>query len=186
MGKGALSTTALKRSFWLGVIIFAGFGILLLRILAIQVFDFDKYQNKVINQMTTESPVPADRGKIYDRNGNVLATNVTTYRVFISPSGILSAQEEKGKNSKTQYADIISYGLAETLDVPYEDVYKQATEYTKYLDRTIKRKVDEETADKVREFIKDYGLETMVYLEAQSTRHYPGDTLGAHMIGFTS
>ena len=186
MGKGALSTTALKRSFWLGVIIFAGFGILLLRILAIQVFDFDKYQNKVITQMTTESPVPADRGKIYDRNGNVLATNVTTYRVFISPSGILSAQEEKGKNSKTQYADIISYGLAETLDVPYEDVYKQATEYTKYLDRTIKRKVDEETADKVREFIKDYGLETMVYLEAQSTRHYPGDTLGAHMIGFTS
>ncbi len=186
MGKGALSTTALKRSFWLGVIIFAGFGILLLRILAIQVFDFDKYQNKVINQMTTESPVPADRGKIYDRNGNVLATNVTTYRVFISPSGILSAQEEKGKNSKTQYAEIVSYGLAQTLGVPYEDVYKQATEYTKYLDRTIKRKVDEESADKVREFIKDYELETMVYLEAQSTRHYPGGTLGAHMIGFTS
>ena len=186
MEKGAVSSEALKRSFWLGLFIFAVFAVLMFRILAIQVFDFDKYQNKVINQMTTESPVPADRGKIYDRNGNVLATNITTYRVFISPSGILSAQEEIGETSKTQYAEIVSYGLAQTLGVNYEDVYKQATEYTKYLDRTIKRKVDEETADKVRQFIKDYELETMVYLEAQSTRHYPGGTLGAHMIGFTS
>lgn len=127
MEKGAISTEALKRSFWLGIIIFGVFAFLLLRILAIQVFDFDKYQSKVINQMTTESPVPADRGKIYDRNGNVLATNITTYRVFISPSGILSAQEEIGEDSKTQYAEIVSYGLAQTLGVKYEDVYKQAT-----------------------------------------------------------
>lgn len=186
MEKGAISTETIRRSFWLGVIMFGVFAVLMFRILAIQVFDFDKYQSKVINQMTTESPVPADRGKIYDRNGNVLATNVTTYRVFISPSGILSAQEEIGENSKTQYAEIVSYGLAQTLGVNYEDVYKQAKEYTKYLDRTIMRKVDEETADRVRQFIKDYELETMVYLEAQSTRYYPGGTLGAHMIGFTS
>ena len=59
MEKGAISTEALKRSFWLGIIIFGVFAFLLLRILAIQVFDFDKYQSKVINQMTTESPVPA-------------------------------------------------------------------------------------------------------------------------------
>ena len=186
MDKGGVSTSARRRSTLLGVLIFAAFGLLMLRILLIQTVDFEKYQNKVINQMTTESPVPADRGKIFDRNGNVLATNVTTYRVFISPSGILSAQKELGENSKTQYAEIISYGLAQTLGVSYDDVYKQATEYTKYLDRTIKRKVDEATADKVREFIEDHDLGTMVYLEAQSTRHYPGGTLGAHMIGFTS
>ena len=186
MEKGGVSTSARRRSTLMGVIIFAAFGLLILRILIIQTVDFEKYQNKVINQMTTESPVPADRGKIFDRNGNVLATNVTTYRVFISPSGILSAQKELGENSKTQYAEIISYGLAQTLGVSYDDVYKQATEYTKYLDRTIKRKVDETTADTVRQFIEDYDLGTMVYLEAQSTRYYPGGTLGAHMIGFTS
>lgn len=181
-----MSSSALKRSFILGAIIFAVFGALLLRILFIQTIDFNKYQNKVIDQMTTQSPVPADRGKIYDTNGNVLATNITTYRVFISPSGILSAQKEIGEDSKTQYAEIISYGLAQTLGVSYDDVYKQATEYTKYLDRTIKRKVEESTADLVREFIKDYELESMVYLEAQSTRYYPGKTLASHMIGFTS
>ncbi|MBE6596360.1 MAG: PASTA domain-containing protein [Ruminococcaceae bacterium] len=186
MNESGVSSSALKRSFYLGIVIFAVFGILLLRILLIQTVDFEKYQEKVINQITTQSPVPADRGKIYDRNGNVLATNITTYRVFISPSGILSAQKEEGEDSKTQYAEIISYGLAQTLGVSYDDVYKQATEYTKYLDRTIKRKVPEETADAVRQFIEDYDLGTMVYLEAQSTRYYPGGTLGAHMIGFTS
>ena len=186
MSKGGITTSALRRSFVLGGIIFAIFAVLLIRILLIQTVDFEKYQNKVIEQMTTQTPLPADRGKIYDRNGNVLATNVTTYRVFISPSGILAAQNELEENSKTQYAEIISYGLAQTLGVSYDDVYKQATEYTKYLDRTIKRKVDENTADTVRQFIDDYDLDTMVYLEAQSTRYYPGDTLGAHMIGFTS
>ena len=75
----------LKRSSLLGIIVFGIFGVLMLRIFVIQTFEFDKYQSKVIDQMTTQSPVPADRGKIYDRNGNVLATNTTTYRVFISP-----------------------------------------------------------------------------------------------------
>lgn len=186
MADSTLSTGALRRSTIIGILIFAVFAVLLFRILIIQTVNFDKYQSKVINQLTTESKVAADRGKIYDRNGNVLATNITTYRVFISPSGILSAQNELEEDSKTNYAEIISYGLAQILDVSYDSVYKQATQYTKYLDRTIKRKVDEETSDRVREFIDENGLEDMVYLEAQSTRYYPYDTLAAHMLGFTS
>ena len=131
MAKETISTGAVRRSTVVGLVVFAVFALLLIRILIIQTVNFEKYQSKVINQMTTESPVAADRGKIYDRNGNVLATNITTYRVFISPSGILSAQEEIGEDSKTQYAEIVSYGLAQTLGVKYEDVYKQAPERTK-------------------------------------------------------
>ena len=186
MAKDGISRMALRRSVWLGIGFFAVFAVLMIRILYIQIVDFDRYQSKVINQMTTQSPVPADRGKIYDRNGNVLATNTTTYRVFISPSGILNAQQELGKDSPKQYADVVATGLSQLLGVSYDEVHKQAVEYTKYLDRTIKRKVDKDTADLVREFIVANGLEQMVYLEAQSTRYYPGDTLGAHMIGFTS
>ena len=191
MAEGPIGTGALRRSAWIGFAIFAVFAALMIRILIIQTVSFEKYQSKVINQMTTESPVPANRGKIYDRNGNVLATNITTYRVFISPSGILSAQNNLEEGSTTQYAQTVSKGLAELLGgekygVKYEDVYKQATQYTQYLDRTIARKVDEETADAVRAFIEKHGLEDMVYLEAQSTRYYPGETLGAHVLGFTS
>ena len=183
MQDGSEKTRAIRRSTLIGIVIFAVFGILLVRILLIQTLDFEKYQKRVIEQMTTESAVPANRGKIYDRNGNILATNITTYRVFISPSGIKSAEEEQ----KKKYADGIAKGLSGILDnVTYEEVYKQATEYTEYLDRTIARKVDESKADEIRKFISDHSLETMVYLEAQSTRYYPAGSLAAHALGFTS
>ena len=176
-------TRAIKRSTLVGILLFAAFGALLLRILIIQTVSFEKYQSKVINQMTTESPVLANRGKIYDRNGNVLATNVTTYRVFISPSSISSAQKEDGKN----YSDLIAKGLSSLLeDVSYDKVYEQATKYTNKLDRTIAQKVYEEKADEIREFIADNHFENMIFLEAQSTRYYPNNSLAAHVLGFTS
>jgi len=180
----SISTEAVRRSTWLGLLIFAVFTILLVRILLIQTVGFEKYQTKVLEQITTESKVPAARGKIYDRNGNVLATNITTYRVFVSPSSIKSAQDESedGKN----YTAIIAKGLSEILGVKYDEVEGQIKGYTNYLDRTIKRRVDEETADTVREYIDEHGLQSMIYLEAQSTRYYPGKTLAAHMLGFTS
>ena len=183
MNDGPNKTRAIKRSTLLGICIFSLFGLLLLRILIIQTVSFDKYQSKVINQMTTESPVKANRGKIYDRNGNVLATNVTTYRVFISPSAIVSEQEEDNVN----YTDVIAKGLSELIeDVTYEKVYEQATQFTNKLDRTISKKVYEQKADEIREFIAANRLEKMVFLEAQSTRYYPNDSLAAHTIGFTS
>lgn len=186
MAKEPISTSAVRRSTIVGLAVFGIFALLLIRILIIQTVNFDKYQSKVINQMTTESPVAADRGKIFDRNGNVLATNITTYRVFISPSSIKTNSGDVESAGYVDYATVISKGLSSILDVSYDDVYKQATGYTQYLDRTIMRKVEESVADEVREFIEQEKLEDMVYLEAQSTRYYPGDTLGAHMIGFTS
>jgi penicillin-binding protein 2 len=70
------------------VIAFCLFALLLLRILLYQTVGYGKYQQKVIEQMTTQSSVIADRGNIYDANGVLLATNVTTYRVFIAPAAI--------------------------------------------------------------------------------------------------
>ena len=131
---GSISQERLKRSAIVLLGIIAVFAILLIRILWIQTVDFDRYLSKVIDQMTTQSSVSAERGKIYDRNGNVLATNITTYRVFISPSSISSNQAEASKNGENvNYAEKIARGLSEILSVDYENVLKQTT-YTRYLD----------------------------------------------------
>ena len=183
MNDGPNKTRAIKRSTLVGIFVFVLFAVLLVRILLIQTVSFEKYQSKVINQMTTESPVKANRGKIYDRNGNILATNVTTYRVFISPSAIISAQKEDKQN----YVDTIAKGLSELIDeVTYDKVYEQTVKFADKLDRTISKKVYEKKADEIRKFIAENKLEKMVFLEAQSTRYYPNDTLAAHAIGFTS
>lgn len=161
------------------------FGVLLLRILLFQTVGYDKYQQKVIHQMTTESEMQAKRGNIYDANGVAIAANVTTYRVFISPSSIASAQAEQNETGDgVDYAQIIATNLSEILGVSYDFVIKQ-TEYTRYLDRTIKKEVDEDSAERVRAFISEYGLQRMIYLQTTHTRHYPYAELASHVLGFT-
>lgn len=174
-----------KRARTLLLIVGLLFLVLLLRIFLYQTVQYDYYQQKVIEQMTTESSVNASRGNIYDRNGVLLATNVSTYRVFISPATIRSAQVELNEDGDdTRLDELIAQNLSALLDVSYEFVMKQ-TEYTRYLDRTIAREVNEETADQVRKFIDDYSLQSMIYLQSTHTRYYPYSSLGAHVLGFT-
>lgn len=189
-----IGTKALKRSTIAAGIIILVAAALLFRIFWLQTAGFEKYQGLVIKQMTTESVVKATRGKIYDSNGNVLASSVTAYRVFISPRGIVDAQkkadnadasERNEENYVSDYADLISRRLSEILGVSY-DMVKKNTSYTRYLDRTIARDVDEEKADNVRKFISEYKLNDMVYLEATSKRYYPYSDLASQLIGFTS
>lgn len=161
------------------------FSVLLLRIFLLQTVDYERYQQKVLEQMTTESSVNASRGTIYDRNGAVLAKNVSTYRVFISPSSIAKAQSEHDQNGSNIRLDtLIAETLSEILDRSYDFVLKQTT-YTGYLDRTIQKAVDEDTADRVRAFIDQYSLQQMIYLESTHTRYYPYNTLASHVLGFT-
>jgi cell division protein FtsI/penicillin-binding protein 2 len=81
----------LRRARFVSLALVLIFAALAIRILWIQTVDYTRYQAKVIEQMTTESTVNADRGNIYDTNGILVATNVTTYRVFIAPRTIAEA-----------------------------------------------------------------------------------------------
>ncbi|MEE1116394.1 MAG: hypothetical protein UH851_06035, partial [Clostridia bacterium] len=174
-----------KRASIVGILLATLFSGLLLRIFLYETRDYDYYQAKVNDQLTTESKVAATRGNIYDRNGILLATSITTYRVFISPSAIASAQAKLKDDMTLRYDELISDNLSDILDIEYSFVYKQTT-YTKYLDRTIAREVDDNTAEKIRKFIDKYSLEDMVFLEATSTRYYPYNTLASHVLGFTN
>ena len=173
-------TGTVKRAGLIGILIAAAFVLLLLRILKYQTLDYDKYRDKVQNQITTEAEVIADRGKIYDRNGVLLATSTTTYRVFIAPRIVAQVSEEQ----KLKYDVLIATELSPILGVEYDYILQQTT-YTKYMDRTLARNVDEEVAKQVRKVIKDNDLEDMVFLQAGTTRYYPNGTLACHALGFT-
>ncbi len=173
-------TKTLKRATVIGWVVVCAFAVLLLRILFLQTVGYSHYRDKVLKQITTEAEVIADRGKIYDRNGVLLATGVTTYRVFIAPRTVAEASKLDG----LMYDVLLADGLSSILDVDYDHILKQTT-YTKYLDRTLARNVDEETAARVRKFIADNDLENMVYLQAGTTRYYPHGSLACHVLGFT-
>ena len=160
------------------------FGLFMLflvgKIFYMQYFQYDKYQQKVLDQITFSSSLTAERGEIYDSNMNPLATNKTVWRIFISPKDIY---EYSAKN-RIDYATLISKGLSEILDVPYDTIYEK-TQKKNRLDETIKKEVDEATTDKVLSFVTENGLSRMVYTQASTTRYYPFGNLASHVIGFT-
>ena len=127
------------RSFVLFSIVSLIAVMLIGRLFYLQIINYKKYRAAVIEQMIYETPISASRGLITDRNGVVLATNYTTERIFISPYDIETEEERT----------LICKGLSEILDVDYDYIYEQSTK-TKYKDRTIKKNVDEATADIVR------------------------------------
>ena len=181
---GTPSTKVRRRAGIICIILSLIFILLSLKILFIQIFNFKEYEQKVLDQITQETSVSANRGTIYDTNGVVIATNITTYRLFIDPAAIMRQSDEDGVN----YADIIAKGVSAIgeLDITYEDVMKQAG-YTRYRDRTLARHLSEQTADLVRTFIEESELDdkALLHLQATSKRYYPYDTLASHVLGFT-
>ena len=76
--EGDLHPKTVKRAVWLLAIVILLFSALLTRIFLLQTVKYEHYRQKVLEQITTESSVNASRGNIYDANGVLLATNVTT------------------------------------------------------------------------------------------------------------
>lgn len=182
---GKIDIYFMRRALSATLAIAIAFTMLLVRIFAYQTYGYEKYRGKVIEQLTTESPAIAKRGEIYDSQGRTLATNVTTYRVYISPSAISSAQKALDKGVSTSISDKISRGLSEILSLEYDTVFKK-TQKKGRLDETIIKNVDEEKANEIRRFIIENRLENLLFLEATYKRYYPYETLASHVLGFTS
>ncbi len=197
--KNVNSVTA-KRSFILLALFALAAFLLSAVIFKMQVVDYEKYQHEVIEQITVENSVAAERGTIYDRNMNVIATNQTTWRVFISPVDIQSAEYSSAVEravcslryvdgadmqvSSSTQGELIADGLSSILGVDKDTVLAKAAKAGRR-DETIKKNVDKETADKVLEFIAENGLQRQVHLEATNKRYYNYATMAAQTIGFT-
>ncbi|MBR2465822.1 MAG: PASTA domain-containing protein [Clostridia bacterium] len=146
----------------------------------LQYVKHDYYKQKTYDQITTSSLLKAERGKIYDSGMNVLATDKTVWRIFVSTRNIKMAE----KNGYTGCAEFIAKGLSEILGTD-EDVLFKKIKNTSQLDVTVKKAADEETYNRVLRFIIENSLEDLVFTEAQGSRYYPAGTLAAHVLGFT-
>ena len=174
-----LAGRTLKRAGIALLALFLVLVLLLMRIFAIQFFGFEKYQKKVLDQLTTESPVRAARGLILDRNGRVLATNRTVYRITLFPNVINRADDAE------KVTERIAKGLSERLDgVSYEEVIEHIS-HKSALERTLIRSVDAQSAMTVVEFIRDNSFSEMIKVDAVTQRYYPYATLASHVLGFT-
>jgi stage V sporulation protein D (sporulation-specific penicillin-binding protein) len=153
---------------------------LLSAILYMGLFSYDKYQDKVLNQVTTTSSLRANRGSIYDTNGNVLAESITKWRIFLSPVDI----RDTSKKDNEDYATKIATVLSPVLSMDFEEIYKKASN-SRVIDETLIKEADEKTYRSVLEVVQEYGLGDMIHTEAYYDRYYPGGDLFCHVLGFT-
>ena len=149
------------------IAVFIVFIIVILKVFYIQVFDYDKL-NELANDLWSRNlPIEADRGKIYDRNGVVLADNITTTSLVLIPNQI------KNKKDTTEK-------LAKILNVSYdmmkEHVYKNTS-----IERVhpFGRRLDYSVAEKIEKL----NIEG-VYLVRESKRSYPYGKELSHTLGF--
>lgn len=137
------------------------------KVFYIQVFQYDKLNTLAESLWSRKLPISADRGEIVDRNGEVLATNITTTSLVIIPSQVTNAEVTAEK-------------LSSILNSDYKDMLAHVTKKTS-IERVHPegRRLDYETAEKIDELKLDG-----VYLVKESKRYYPHGNLLSHVLGY--
>ena len=156
----------------LGVLAFVPVG---LRLYYLMVSRYDYYAKLALDNQTRSTAIEAQRGEIYDRNMNILATSVGVENVYLDPHEL-----------KQSRADIpgLSTFLGEILDKDPQWIAQQARDFKRRY-KQIGARIDLETAQKIRSYINENHI-SGIHLEPTNLRFYPFGTLAAQVIGFTN
>lgn len=140
---------------------------IIIKVFYIQVFSYEKLNNLAESLWSRELPIKADRGLIVDRNGEVLASNVTTVSLVVVPGQIKEPER-------------VARDLADILKVDYKAMLKHVTKST-----SIERVHPEgrRLSYDIAEVINNLGYDG-VYLLKESKRYYPYETVLAHVLGY--
>lgn len=139
------------------------------RVAWIQIVDAEEYTEKAILQQTTDTPIEAKRGVIYDRNGKELATSTTCYTLWVWPAQFTSEKT-------TAEIKEMSAKIAEIVDKDPEKIEAGVTKKQHMV--SLAKYLDKETADKIRA-LKYSGLE----ISAATKRNYPLGSFASHVLG---
>lgn len=156
-----------SRILIISIVIILLFILIIGRIFFIQVIDYKKLNSLANDLWSRNLPIGADRGLITDRNGVVLAENITTTSLVVVPNQIIDKESTAKK-------------LSEILNTNYDDMLKHLNKKTS-IERIHPegRKLSFEIADKINSLNLDG-----VYLLKESKRNYPYNNLLSHVLGY--
>lgn len=146
---------------------FAAFAALAGRALWLQGISTEFLQKQGASRYARTIELPATRGKITDRNGQVLASSVPVRAIWAIPEDVLEAPAGK------------LHELAKLLDMSERDLRKKLDSDRSFV--YLKRQVEQETADKIVK-LGIPGIQT----RREYKRYYPEGEVMAHVVGFTN
>lgn len=143
------------------------FIFIILRVFYVQVIDYDKLSSLASDLWSRDLPIEANKGLILDRNGIVLADNLTTTSLVLIPNQI------KDKDDTSQK-------LADILGITKEQMDQHVKKETS-IERVHPegRRLSYEIADQI------HALDLPgVYLVKEAKRYYPYGTMLSHVLGY--
>jgi cell division protein FtsI (penicillin-binding protein 3) len=149
-------------------LIFVGFTALVARAIWVQGFGNSFYEEKGNKATLRSIEMPASRGKILDRNGEVLATSLLAKAIIAFPEAV---PEDLPKEKITQLAKLLEMGEGELKK-------KLSSDRTQIF---LKRQVDLDVAKQ----IKELGIPGIAQ-NNEYKRLYPEGEAMAHIVGFTN
>ena len=161
------SRTPVWRSKFIVAAVAAAFVGLAARAAYIQVVSNEFYQKQGAVRFARTLELPANRGRILDRNGLILASSVPAPSIWAIPEDVELTKKQTAK-------------LAKLLEMPVSDLTHKLSDDDKTF-VWLKRQVD----DAVAKQIADMDLKG-IYQRKEYKRQYPEAEAAAHVVGFTN
>ena len=156
-----------RRFFVLSVFVF-GLGVLFVRAVDLQLFEHEFLEEEGKARHLRVVEMPAHRGMILDRNGQLLAVSTPVFSVWANPAEALDHQDSVVR-------------VANILDLKMKDLVKKLEQRKNRQFLYVKRHIDPQQAENLQQ--SDL---SGFYLQREYRRYYPTAEVSSHVIGFTS
>ena len=143
---------------------------MLFRTAWIEVVNGDEYKERAMELQTSDIPIAARRGSIYDRNGEVLASSVTCYTVWVRPATIRETYKTAQKQAETANSLAVVLGVDSALVTEKFNSEDPLIRLVSYIEK--------DTADQVRA-LDIPGIE----IAEDVKRFYPLGSFAANLLG---
>jgi cell division protein FtsI (penicillin-binding protein 3) len=161
------SKTPVWRSKFIVAVLALAFAGLGARAAYVQVFGNEFFQRQGEVRFARTLELPANRGRVLDRNGLILASSVVAQSIWAIPEDV-DKSEPKLKD------------LAKLLEMPLAELRKKLANEDKTF-VWVKRQVDEPIAKEIAAL----GIKG-IYQRREYKRQYPEGEAAAHVVGFTN
>ncbi len=165
--KSSVEAVAARRTRFLGWLIFAGWAVLLVRLIQIQGAQRELLYDRVERQSRFSEVIPARPGEILDRNGYVLAMTITRDSLYAVPDAIEDPWE-------------FAWKVSPILNLNADEVLRRLQENADKRFLWVKRRL---TEDQLQEFLELNLPRQWWGLRREYQRQYPQGGYAAHVLG---
>jgi cell division protein FtsI (penicillin-binding protein 3) len=173
---GAVSARRIRATFGVFLLIVS---LTFAQLVRVQVLHAEEYAERGVRQRTRTIELPAARGRIYDREGEVLATSVISATLYVDPIAYRPTTRPDGTRVPAAGdARRVARALAPLLDRDVDDLVERLQRDSRFV--YLARQIDLELGEEIMA-LRLPGI----HLLTEPRRVYPAGGLAAQVIGFT-